>query len=193
MITLRLYGELGEKFGKVHRYATTSTAQTLRLLFANYPELKTKLLVDKDTKYKIAVDTDVQGTNEYLDPINNKTIRITPVIMGAGSDDAKIVGGVILVAAAIWLTGGLGGTAASGFEAGTAGAYVAGIGMNIGMALIYGGISGLLYSPPKDPVGNPSRSFDGPLNTARQGVCVPIGYGMCLVGSATISAGIINN
>lgn len=192
MNTLRLYGELGKKFGKVHRYNTTSIPQTLRLLFINYPELRLILLgPNKDAKYKISVDTEVLSIPDLVMPINNKTIRITPIISGAGSDEAKIVGGVVLVAVGMWLAGPTG--ALAGSEYAGLGVAVGGIAVNVGMALVYGGISGLLYVPPKEPVGNPSKTFDGAINTTRQGVCVPLGYGMCIVGSATISAGITNS
>ena len=200
MNTLRLYGNLGKKFGKVHRYAANSISSSLRLLMANYPEMRNILLYrDPNNLYKVSVDTESYDITKFNEPLNNATIRIVPIIEGAGNDDnIKIIGGALLFAAAMWMTAGMAAGVVGSAQMGIAGAMgslaapIVSMAGNVGMSLLFAGVASLLYKPPPTPPENTGRGFDGAINTTRQGLPVPIGYGRCLVGSAVISAGIIN-
>jgi len=107
---------------------------------------------------------------------------------------ASAVGRIILGAALIFfapMAAGwvFGNTAMVGLATG-----IATFAPQIGMALILGGVSQLLFSPPQAqsverPENKPSFAFDGPVNTMQQGNPVPICYGELIVGSQVISAG----
>jgi len=65
----------------------------------------------------------------------------------------------------------------------------------LGIALTLGGISQLVLGTPSAdstdrPENKPSYLFNGPVNTVSQGNPVPVCFGMMLVGSQVISAGI---
>jgi len=66
----------------------------------------------------------------------------------------------------------------------------------MGVSLVIGGVSQLLFSPQTQTQSaereenKPSFIFNGAVNTTRQGNCVPICYGRMIVGSQVISAGL---
>ena len=83
----------------------------------------------------------------------------------------------------------IGGSVYTGFAATLAQAS-----MKIGISLVLNGVASLLApTPPKPkerPEDIPSYGFDGPANTTRQGVPIPVCYGQLIVGGAVISSGI---
>ena len=147
-----------------------------------------------------------------------EVFSITPVLAGAGGGTGQILAGVGLVAFAILTAGagtgflglgaGLTGTAAtgplaagfavqSGFVLGSAASVAIG---SIGAALLIGGISQAL-SPSavnsnsimergREAAKLESFTFSGIVNTAKQGLPVPIVYGRAYVGSAVLSSGL---
>ena len=62
--------------------------------------------------------------------------------------------------------------------------------VGLGTQLTIGGVGALLTPTPKDVEETNNYSFNGPVNTIRQGVPVPICYGQLMVGSSVISSGI---
>ena len=196
---IKVYGKLAKHLGQRSFKAAISTpAEAIRFLLANFPSLRG---VISEGNYKVTVgrsELEIGNHPEYLHypSASFETIRIVPVLAGAGGV-GKILAGVALIAAAIILapTGGGGflGAAGSGFL--SAGASVA-IG-SIGVSLALGGISQLLTPTPKisqgeDSTNDPrkSYSFSGIQNISRQGVPVPVIYGEVFTGSIVISAGI---
>lgn len=191
MVTVLLYGFLGQRFGKVHRYDVRSPAEAVRALSCTLPGFR-KAFIDGGS-YRVVV-----GGREALplertgDPISEReSIRIVPVIAGAKSS----LGQIIIGAALIWAAWPVAGGAAGGlFGASKVGLIAAKFATSIGISLVLGGVSQLLFSPPKPgsvdrPENKPSHSFDGAVNTAAQGNPIPIGYGRLIVGSQVISAG----
>jgi predicted phage tail protein len=64
---------------------------------------------------------------------------------------------------------------------------------SLGTAMILGGVSQMLSSPPKPTSVASNQSnllFSGAVNTTAQGAAVPICYGRMRIGSQVISAGI---
>lgn len=186
MKTIMLYGHLGKKYGRVHRFDVKTPYQAIKLLDANFPTFR-KSMVDGGA-YKILI-----GGKESLDydglanPVSDKeTIRIVPVVEGSGDNPAVriIVGAVIM-----YYTGGAGSTAVFGSTAATSMAY------GFGVSLVLGGISQLLFPPTAmENTDRPDRRasfiFNGAVNTTAQGNPVPVCYGQLIVGSQVISAGI---
>ena len=188
---IRLYGKLGERFGRVHHFAVKTTAEAVRALCANFPDFE-KHVLESDLHYKVFMGREAIYTNDsfHLASSDDKKIRIVPVISGAKSGIASIIIGAALIAFSIWnpafAATALWGTTTIGSLAGS-----------IGFSLVLGGVSQLLTPSPKSnapserPENKPSYVFDGAVNTTAQGQPVPIGYGRMIVGSAVISAGIV--
>ena len=196
---IKVYGKLAKHLGQRSFKAAISTpAEAIRFLLANFPSLRS---VISEGDYKVTVgrsELEIGNHPEYLHypSASFETIRIVPVLAGAGGV-GKILAGVALIAAAIILapTGGGGFLAAAGSGFLSAGASVA-IG-SIGVSLALGGIAQLLTPTPKisqgeDSTNDPrkSYSFSGIQNISRQGVPVPVIYGEVFTGSIVISAGI---
>jgi predicted phage tail protein len=190
---IKVYGKLAKHLGQRSFKAVVSTpAEAVRFLLANFPELRALM---REGQYMVSVGRNPLelGTNPELlhyPSASFETIRIVPVVAGAGAT-ARIIAGVVLFAVATLATAGGGaffGAAIAkniGFLAAT---------QAVGFSLVVGGISQLLTPTPKigasetDP--RRSYSFSGIQNVSRQGVPVPVIYGEVLTGSVVISAGV---
>lgn len=130
-----------------------------------------------------------------------KEFHIVPVPAGAKRGGAgKIILGVALVgitlaAPGVGFAGAWNGATIGGIAGGvTYGSVVGGL----GVSLILSGVSSLLtptpqvqdYSQRERPDQRPSFLFNGPVNTAEQGLPVPLVYGQVRTGSVVVSAGI---
>ena len=210
---VKLYGPLAKFVGQRKFLAEINSAgEAVRMLLANFPGLERHMA---DQHYKVIVD----GFESDIDQIHypaSQTIKIVPVIGGAGGA-GKIIAGVALVALAIALPGAgmfAGGAIGFGATSATLGAGLAALAGNIGLALIVGGVAQLLSPTPQIAQIGPasstlgggagrntttegteldpqeSYSFSGIQNVSKQGVPVPVVYGERIVGSVVISAGI---
>jgi predicted phage tail protein len=181
---IKLYGQLAKFIGRRVIEADVATAaEAVRMLAANFPGLEKHMA---DQHYRVTVGTYDLTLDEIHDPAGQQTIKIMPVIAGAGGVE-RIILGVALVAFSLLLPG---------VGAAIGGALMTKIGL-IGGALILGGVAQLLTPVPKVPQGpnsdnDPRKTFNfsGIQQTSRQGVPVPCVYGLTLVGSVVISAGV---
>lgn len=180
MRSVYLLGSLGEQFGGNHKFDIKSAPEALRALQANNPSFQKTLMesAEKGVGYKVLVGSDwVTEDQELLEPLGAKnSIMIVPVIQGSGGV-AKIFTGAALIGLSF-----LGGPAAP---------YL----LSIGIGLSLSGVTQLLTPLPtfgaNEAADNkPSYIFSGPVNTNSQGQCIPLGYGIAIVGSAVVSAGI---
>jgi predicted phage tail protein len=160
-----------------------------------------------------------EGSMALVMPWSEREVfSITPVIAGAGGGTGQILAGVGLVAFAILTAGagagflglgaGLTGTAAtgplaagfavqSGFVLGSAASIAIG---TIGAGLLFTGIAQAISPSPvqststfergREAAKMESFTFSGIVNTAKQGLPVPIAYGRVFVGSAVLSSGL---
>ena len=182
---IRLYGKLAKFIGKrVLEADVANAAEAVRFLLANWPELEKHMA---DQHYRVSVGGYDLEESELHDPAGQQSIKIVPVLQGAGAV-GRIIAGVALIALASLV--GLG--------------AIAGIALNtlvfgVGASLVLGGVAQLLTPVPKVPQGAASNtdqdprksySFSGIQQTSRQGTPVPLVYGETLVGSVVISAGI---
>lgn len=178
MRTVLLYGSLRKRFGKRHRFAVKTTSEAIRALCANFRGFEGAVA---QGKFHLVVGQEEKGYQDLHDPVGEReTIRLVPAISGGKSPFVQILVGAVLVAAAIAVPG-LGAAALS-------------IGL-MGGAMILGGVSQLLTTPPKQEEykqsdNNSSFLFNGPTNSDIQGASVPLVYGRMIVGSKVISAGI---
>jgi len=187
--TIRLYGEAGTRFGRVHRLAldTNTVAEAVQALCALIPGLRAYLTQAKDRGIGFAVFAGKKNLTEkeLKIPVGRDDIRIAPIIMGSKQGGVlSIILGVVLVVVGAVLT-------AYGY--GVIGEPM----IKLGVAMIAGGVIQMLSPQPKgiskkeNPAGTPSYAFSGPVNTEAQGHPVPyFGGGPLWIGSAVISAGI---
>jgi predicted phage tail protein len=181
---IKLYGQLAKFVGKRVLEADVATAaEAVRFLVTNWPELERHMA---DQYYRVSLDAYDLSGDELHDPAGLSTIRIAPVVAGAGTV-GRILLGVALIAASFFIPGS---------AALAIGALKVGIGsavFGLGVTMVLGGVAQLLTPVPKldaaseqDP--RRSFSFSGIQNTSRPNTPVPIVYGETLVGSIVISA-----
>ena len=196
---IKVYGSLAKFVGaKSFKAVVKTPLEAVRFLRANFPGLDAHMA---DQHYKISVgrhELDAGSEPEQLTfgTGTAEPIRIIPVISGAGAT-GKIIAGIALVAASIFMPGAQLGLFGLGQVGLTALAPIVG---GIGASLALSGVSQLLTPTPQQaavPAGvdNPndprsSYNFGGVLNVSRQGIPVPIVYGETVVGSVVLSAGI---
>lgn len=208
--TVRLYGRLGKKFGRVHKFQVDNCAEGVKALCAMLPGFERELLQSKSRGigYVCFYGKKNLGVEDLRKPApENSEIRIAPVLIGAKRGGlGQIILGAIIVVAAVW-TGGLaagaagaasgaaaGGAAASAGFLGVTGGYA--IAAQLGVSMMLGGVIQALSPQQKlsstrdGPDNGASYNFNGPVNTTAQGNVVPVGYGRMTIGSAVISAGI---
>lgn len=184
LTTIRLNGELGKKFGRVHKFAVQSVAEAVRAMSIMIPGFKRELIVSKDRgiAYAIFIGKENVGKDKLSDPIGGKVIKIAPVIQGSKNAGVfQIVLGVALVALAVFQPELL--TVAGTSFAGAVG--------GLGASFILGGITALLSPQQKTAASATSYNFGGPVNTTAQGNPVPLLYGRLTVGSAVINAAVV--
>lgn len=185
MRTIRLYGQLGSRFGRSFRLAVNSPAEGIRALCAIVPGFQQYLAKAKEQGMAFAVFIGKQNISkdQLQDPPGGDDIRIAPVLLGSKRGGVlNIILGVVLI---------------------VVGAYTGNANLIYsGAVMAIGGVVQMLGPQPKglgsqDSVENrPSYSMNGTVNTQAQGNPVPVPYGGhdtkgMLVGSAVISGGIM--
>ncbi|BAR14574.1 lambda tail assembly protein I-like protein [uncultured Mediterranean phage uvMED] len=204
MRVIKVYGKLAKHLGQRSFKAVARTpGDAVKFLLANFPDLRSVL---SEGEYTVSVGRHQLPIGEHPEFIGypvagSEPIRIVPVISGAGGNTGAILAGAALIAVAIAAPGaglfaggsiGFGSTAAAG--AATLGGSLAVAAGNIGIALVLGGIAGIIAPVPKTPEmdSDPRENFNfsGVQNTSRSGVVVPVIYGEVVTGSITISAGL---
>ena len=201
MVTIRLLGEAGRRFGRQFKLAVKTPAEAVRALCAQIPGLREYFLQSSENGIAWrAITEHPEGLDEeqLLWPLSKRFV-LAPIPVGKGGV-GKIIAGVAIVAFAIVTAGagvfGLG----LGFSAGTAISIGA-----VGASLIFGGIADLLTPTPKMPnVAGPggigsgatsgrsreeqerSFTFDKSNANTQQGEVVPVLYGERIIGSLPV-------
>lgn len=193
--TVRLYGYLGAKFGRVHRLAVASTAEAVQALCVLVKGFEQELMASKDRGVGYACFLGKRNLQEQnlCDPVGQDDIRIAPIVQGSKRGGLfSIVLGAALFFAAPYLVNPF--TAAL---LGEGGAMMLGAGVAAaGKMLMLSGVVQMLSPQQKgistkdSPDNGASYNFNGPVNTTAQGNPVPLAYGELIVGSAVISAGV---
>lgn len=204
MVTIRLLGEAGRRYGRRFQLAVKTPAEALRALCLQIPGLRQYLLEsgDKGISWRVVTDHAEGLEDEQLLWPMSKRMVLAPLPAGRGGV-GKIIAGVALVAFAI-LVPGIGAAAATIF--GTQfGAISLGIGA-IGASLIFGGVADLLTPTPKMPnvkgggfgggsSATSGRSQEEQLNSFAfdksnantvQGDVVPVLYGERIIGALPV-------
>ena len=179
---IKLYGQLAKFIGsRVLEADVATAAEAVRMLAANFPGLEKHMA---DQHYRVTVGSYDLTLDEIHDPAGQQDIMIVPVIAGAGAV-GRIIAGIALIALSVFVP-----IAAFGISLNSAI-------LGIGASLVLGGVAQLLSPVPTIPQGagsdnDPRKTFNfsGIQQTSRQGVPVPCVYGLTLVGSVVISAGV---
>ena len=184
MREIRIYGKLA-KFLKrrVFHAEVGSVAEAIRFLVTNFPQVEAHMM---EQHYRVSLDSADVELDQIHYPVGSETIKIVPVIAGAGAV-GRIIAGVALIAGALLIPG------FAAWAGPTAYALIIGV----GASLVLGGVSQLLTPVPATPGGldspddpRKSYSFSSIQNTSRSGTPCPIVYGETIVGSIVVSAGI---
>lgn len=192
LTTIRLYGALGARFGRVHKLAVQTSAEAVKALCINFDGLEDYLMNAKKNGMTFAVFRGKRNIDaqDFKDLAGDSDIRIAPVMEGAKKAGmfqtilgaVMVVAGVIVGVATGWTGVGL--------------TFGAGLIMS-GASMMAGGIYQMLSPQPKglqgreDPDNKPSYAFGGTVNTLAMGNPVALLYGEREIGGAIISAGIV--
>ncbi|MDX2074710.1 MAG: tail assembly protein [Alphaproteobacteria bacterium] len=191
-----LSGQLAERYGRLHRLAVKTPAETIRALCANYPDFE-KFVIESEKDnvgYRVMIGEDpINSAEELHYPAGLAPIHIVPVIGGAKGGFGQIFIGAALIGASF--IPGLNVAVFAGAPGFLGTMTFASAAFGLGFSLVLGGVSQMLAPHPKAqapserPENKPSYAFDGPVNMTAQGQAVPIGYGELIVGSGVISQG----
>ena len=206
LVNINIHGEIWDKMPKkTWNLAVKSCSEaihainilTRNALFSNLLEndkksIKYEILINKNPCL-FAETPDINNLESLfnselvIEYPNLKTIDIVPIVEGANADIGMIIGGIILIAAGMFIPGLQGPGLLIGLTM-LKGALIFG-----GLGLIAAGIINLLSTPPKleDFKGVSKRGsylFDGPENVVGEGGPVPLVYGQLLVGSQTVAS-----
>ncbi|ELY5886597.1 tail assembly protein [Cronobacter sakazakii] len=191
--TVRLYGTLGAKFGRVHRLVIASPAEACRALSVILPGFEQYMQTAHLRGLRFAVFRGKKniGQDELKHNSGEEDIRIAPVIAGSkrGGVLQTILGAVLVMGALALGPVGIGTIA---------GSTAMSIGL-MGGSMMIGGVVQMLSPQPgglasrQDPDNAPSYAFGGPVNTTAMGNPVGLLYGEREIGGAIVSAGIYTN
>jgi predicted phage tail protein len=188
--TVKLYGELGDKFGKDWKFDIDAPIEAIGGLIANNAEFR-QFVSESESRgvgYKIIVGKSyIEDETELLLSSGADIIKIVPTVLGAKSSVGKIIVGVVMILIYIYCQ-------ACATAIGSSGSFGYSVYMAVASNLIISGVVELLAPTPKDAEFaelTDNFGFSGSSNTVRQGVPVPVCYGQLMVGGAVISAGII--
>lgn len=195
MVTIRLLGEVGRRFGRRFQLAVKTPAEALRALCVQIPELRQYLLESGENGINWRVVTDhAQGlTEEQLMWPMSKRMVLAPIPVGRGGGGVgAIIAGIALVAFSLLLPG---------IGAAIGGATMTKIGL-VGAAMLFGGVAQLLTPTPQMPtvgaIGGgattgrsesdqlKSFTFDKSNANTKQGEVVPVLYGERIIGSLPV-------
>lgn len=207
--TVRLLNDLGERYGSEHEYFDLrSPAEAIKLLCINKPEFAKELA----EAHKHGIGYTLVQADGFLDyddlhlPLGRNDLILAPVVAGSGGKVGKVLLGVGLIAASIFIPGAM----AIGFGL-QFGAISLSVGV-IGGGLLLSGIADIISPQPVIPdltnrskpgqntnatgpqgvsratSGEQSYAFSGPANTVGVGATVPLVYGELIIGSHLISS-----
>jgi predicted phage tail protein len=207
MKVVKVYGALRKKLGQCRfQFEADTPAQALKALCVNFPGLE-KWLLDSEKDgvgYRVTLGKEkITEQNAVLiaAPFSEREVfSITPVIVGAGGGTGQILAGIGLVALALVNPFGAAAIGTFGLTAPIAVTTLLPAVGAIGASLILSGVAQALSPAPvqsttttergRDAAKFESFTFSGIVNTAKQGLPVPIAYGRVFVGSAVLSSGL---
>lgn len=183
LITVKLLGELGRKFGREYRLMANSAAQVIHALSVQIPGFAAFLYQSGDNGigYRV-VNDDPMGMEEaeLTLPIGDRLI-VAPVVQGAGAV-GRILAGAALIGVGIAL----------GPQAAWLGIQWSSSLIGLGGGLVLGGIAQAITPTPSGPKSareakrSESYIFDRSGEISDEGLPIPLLYGEWLVSALPI-------
>jgi predicted phage tail protein len=196
MATIKLYGELAEKFNNEYKLDVSSPKEAVRALCLMVPNFKKTFSEGNYFLYTETNELEVVDENNF-DFASKGDIHIVPEIMGAKGGLGKIVAGIALIGltfipgANVAVLGALAATPLQGGALMAAQGLVMAAATNLGFALILGGAAMILAPKVKSnsEAADKQQSyiFDGSDINIQNGAPVPIVYGEVLAATYPIS------
>ncbi len=194
MQTVRLMGDLGERFGEVWEVNVTSVAEIFKLIGCNTVGLQQYLIdcAESGVDFTVQQGEDFYGNDEFTlnNALGSEDIIIAPVPAGDKKALTKILAAILIIVVMYFTMGGFSGIsqALMGAKGGFA-QFAAWTGLSMSVNLAIAGITQMLAPGPE--VDNPERNeaylFNGPVNQAKEGIGIPIAYGELMVGGTAIN------
>ncbi len=179
--TIHLMGRMGQLFGETHRLNCNTVQEAMHALDCMKGGVRRYLLecTDSDVQFTVQKGEDFIGMKNIGDTLGKDDIIISPVPAGSKSGLTKLIVGIILIALAIYFPG----------TAGSFSGYLSSAAFTAGVSLALQGIIELTMDDPDELNEEKSSLFNGPVNTTKMGVPVPICYGKMEVGGAVTNFG----
>lgn len=180
--TIRLYGSLGAKFGRLHQFVVADTRAAVNAMCIMIPGFERELMNSRDhgVAYACFIGKRNISENELHLPPGNEDIRIAPVLQGSKRAGLlQTILGVVLMVVGVFTS-----------------AYDGGMTFSIGTTMALGGAIQMLspqqsgLSAKDSPANSASYNFNGPLNVEAQGNPEPLLLGEAWCGSVVVSGGI---
>ena len=181
MIKLTIYGRLRKFIGNSSfEIDVASPRQAFSFLIHNFQGVADHI---KEQEYCVMAGK-IRITEDLLDLQTESDIKIIPVVHGEFLN--FIVGGALALMKSSSLS------FIAGLKIGSAALSVINV---VGLSMVLSGVQDLLFPPPTPPTfggdeQDPSFTFNGTTNIAKQGVPINIVYGETVIGTNTISANI---
>lgn len=185
-----------KKFGN-HKFFVSTPAEAIKAMLMQVKGFDEAFRGAEKRGIKFAVRTEKRDITqvEQLAMGKPKILKLIPKYAGSKNSGMTFLAVAAIIAATVLTAGAAGFGAGAWFAAGSTSAAIA---TSIAVSLALGGITQLLSPQPAglstktDPDNKASYAFGGPVNTAAQGVPVPVFYGYREVGGAVISASIVS-
>lgn len=185
-----------KKYGN-HKFYVNTPAEAIKAMLMQVKGFDAAFRAAGKRGVQFAVRTDKRNiTNtEQLCMGKPKVVRLIPKYSGGKNGGMTLLAVAAIIAITVF-TAGTGTAPALAFLA--AGTTAGSIAVSIAISLAIGGITQMLSPQPDglssrtDPDNKASYAFGGPVNTAAQGVPVPVFYGYREVGGAVISASLVS-
>lgn len=191
MTLILLSGSLAKAFGRQHfrQLETGTSMEAFSALKHTIPGFEDFIRDSALCGLRYVIFRNRENVGEDSLTLSGTTeIRIVPVIAGSKSGGVfqTVVGAVMIVAGA-----------AINYFSGGALAWLGTPMMQVGLAMVIGGVVQMLTPVPKAPSqqeqaateNKPSYLFNGAFNSTQQGLPVPVVYGKMLVGSMVVGIG----
>ena len=177
--TIHLMGRMGQLFGETHRLNCDTVQEAMHALDCMKGGVRRYLLecTDSDIQFTVQKGEDFMDYDNIGHNLGKDDIIITPIPQGSKKGIGKIILGIILIVVSLSMG-----------DTGTA-AKIAAAMMSIGVSLALQGIIEMTMDDPDELKEEKSSLFNGPINTTKMGVPVPICYGKMEVGGAVTNFG----
>lgn len=176
-----LNGKMGELFGKVWKLNAATVKEAMHGIDVQREGKLKQYLVnctEEGIQFTVQKGEEFLGYDNLQMELGKDDLIITPIPAGAISDTLKAIIGIALVIGSFFID-----------PTGSTGLKILKIGMMlVGSMLAMQGITQMMA--PDDPSAKEDGfAFNGPENTIKQGIPVPLCYGQLMVGGAPINFG----